>query len=361
MTARKRTNTADTEAPPDGALAPRQAVSHPDELDDDVDRILAELGESASSVSVSRESDEKPGRFDFLTRLPAPEFSAEAIARDYGGGYYRIIITDATQGPLNPVYFSVDKRIVGRAFSANRPATTSHDDATFKDKVLDILLMRALQPQQQPTSETSTLDMALRIAELFKGNNGGNTVELLTVMLGAATEMAKNMNPPEGLAGVASTMVPMMEKLLASQQPAPAVRRIPARTEVIAAPVVQPPPTPTAEPVDVSPKVVGAIFPKWLEPFKPFAPMLVNLADGGADPRLYTEVILDLLNSNEDAFKSAVTAMEAGKLLDDVLNAVPAMKEREERKAFASALVENVEAGLREMLKDDGTDEEESA
>lgn len=360
MAARKRGNTADLDAAPDGALAPRQAIADPEGLDDDVERILLELGESASSVSISRESDEKPGRFDFLTRMNANEFTNEFIAREYGGGYYKIVITDAQQGPLNPVFFSVDRRIVGRAFNISKPASTSHGDE-FKDKILDILLQRALLPPAPApvNNDASTLDMALKIAALFQHNNPTNPVEMLSVMLNAATEMAKTMNPPEGLAGVASSMLPLMDKLLphVGNGNGVGVRRLPAPTPT-PAPVPVAPVTPVVAALPNPPVAVATTpFPKWLLPFKPFAPMLVSLADGDADPALYTEVILDLLNGDETAFTSAVAALEAGTLLEDVLTAVPALRENDKRTLFAQTLVEKVSAELRSMIVET-TDEE---
>jgi hypothetical protein len=363
MPARKRTN-LNPDAPPE-AQAPRTAVADPDALSDDAERILAELGEGASSVAIWRESDSRPGVFDFLARVPAGEFTNEWVSSQYGGGYYKIIISDAQQGPLNPVFLSVDRRLLGKAFSVTGTAPVSGHDGAFKDRLLEILLARALTPPPAPpvpqhNSAQETLAIIAALAPLLKGNdNNGNAMEMVATLLSSATDLASHMHPQEGLSAVAGQLLPVVDRLVAAATSRQAPR-LPAPR-----PIVQNPPAPaatSATTVDTSaaevetPKVAGTIVPRWLAPFQQFAGVLVSLADTEADPALYAEVCVDQLSANEEAFRSAVVAMEAGTLKDDVLNAVPALKETEIRVKFVTELVTKVEEGLREVIKEQTED-----
>jgi hypothetical protein len=188
---------------------------------------------------------------------------------------------------------------------------------------------------------------------LLKGDGGGFNMEGMAAMMTAVAEIASKMQPAEGLAGVASNLLPIVGKLVDTQT-ALAARRVPAPRMI---PAGNPPPVatvPTPPAADVTPKpetpIVGAIVPGWLKPFQTFAGVLVSLADTDADPEVYADVCVDQLTNNEPAFRSAVEAMNAGTLLEDVLSAVPALKETDDRREFAAKLVTRVEEGLREVI-----------
>ena len=363
MPARKRVSLTAGDVPPE-ALAPRQAVADPEALSDDVERVLAELGEGASSVAVYREDDTRPGKFDFVVRVPAAEFSNDYVATQYGGGQYKIIVTDSVQGPLNPIFFSVDRRIVGKAFAITQPQTANNGESTFKDRLLEILLARALTPPAPApvvqTPQKDPLEYIVALAPLLKSDSGsGMNLEGLAAIMTAVSELAGRMSPPDGIAGVAANLLPAVEKLVSAHVVANAPHRVQPRVLPAPAPVVpvaEPVTAPAPIPVTTVPKpqpapIVGAIVPAWLKPFQSFAGILVNLADADADPTVYADVCVDQLMTNEDAFRSAVEAMNAGTLKDDVLNAVPALKETPERVEFVTNLVARVEEGLRETIE----------
>jgi hypothetical protein len=359
MPARKRTN-LNPDAPPE-ALAPRQAVGDPETLSDDVERILADLGEGASSVAVYRENDAQPGKFDFVARVPAPQFSNDYVASQYGGGNYQLIISDKLQGPLNPVYFSVDRRVIGKAFAVNGAPVIPGGEGAFKDRLLEILLARALTPAAPPpphNTASETLSIITALAPLLRGNGGGgeNPMEMVTALFSAATDMASRMGPSDGIGAVAEKLLPVVERLVtasgAQRRALPAPPPRPPVVQTGAPPVAAVPvETPTTEvEVKTEPAHAPDILPTWLRPFQQFAGVLVSLADTEADPALYADVCVDQLTNNEDAFRSAVAAMEAGTLKDDVLNAVPALKLTETRTTFVDELVRRVEDGLREVI-----------
>lgn len=363
MPARKRTLLGDT---PEEQRSPLQALPDPDRLSDQVERILGELGEGADSVAVYREDDARPGKFNFLARVPAAEFSTDYVASQYGGGEYKIVIIDRTQGPLEPVMFSVDRRLVGKAFAVTQSQNGRDGEQGFKDRLLEMMLQRVLlqpapAPVAAPSSQRDPLDYLIALAPLLK-SDGGSNIESLVTMMTAMIDLSSKMQPAEGMAAVAGQLLPVVDKLITAQASQGLARRLPVSTaprslppiqtipEAGTLPLVQPA-SPTPEPTTTTTApVIGTIVPQWLAPFKLFAPMLVNLADTEADPALYADVCVDQLSNNESAFRSAVEAMNAGTLKDDVLSAVPALQETPQRQEFVTQLVLRVEEGLREIL-----------
>ena len=358
-----------------GAVAPdddsQPAAIHqgilPDDLTPDVERVLAELGENASMVTVYRMDDHKPGKWDFVARVPAPEFTVEYIKEQFGGGEYRAIIVDATQGPLNPAYFSIDRRFTGKLFpNSSTPVSVSGD--AFKDDLLKMLLVKALQPAPAPAPRDD-LDMVLKVAAIFKdggnGGGGGNVAEQVNNMIQTAMTLAQTMNPPEGFAGVAASFLPVFERLVPGANSSVVPRRIPARTPTTTPSVTVQTQTPTNPPPSApapnppAARVAGSIAPSWLAPFRAFSGALTALADAGNDPTTYADVALDYLTTHDDAFVAAMEAMNEGRMLADLFALAPALQVNEARKQFAAALVAAVEEGLRDIIanaSDDGED-----
>lgn len=354
---------------PDGdeqsAPAPPHQGLDAEELSPDVERVLGELGENASSVIVYRMKDAKPGEWDYVTRVPAPEFSTEYLKEQFGGGDYKIIIIDARHGALNPVFTSIDKRFVGKLFATFPPPLTVNNADPFKERLLEILLAKALTPPPPPPPPAPALDAktVLEIAALFR-NDGGNITDQVASLMTVATNLASAMNPPDGLASVATQFLPVLERIVPPRN-APPPRRL-------AAPNSPPPPVspvatysrapdaPSSAPVaTVQPPahVAGTIVPKWLAPFKSLASLLVSFADQEADPTVYADVAIDRMQGDDAVFAAAVEAMNETRLLSDLYAFSPALQETERRKTFAAELVARVEEGLRELIASERGDD----
>lgn len=332
--------------------APAQGIDR-DDLSDDVQSVLAQLGEAASMCVVYRMDVAKVGKWDYVARIPAGEFSHEYLKEQFGGGEYKIVIIDAQQGPLNAVFTSIDSRFVGKMFATVAAAPVVAGGDPFKDQLLQLLLVRVLTPPPAPAqSSHDSLEMALRIAAVFKdGNGGGNAMEQLKTTIETATMLADRMGPqPEGLAGVAASFVPILDKLTSHAAPVAPVRRaLPASTPVTPLPVPHPAPNPPLAPSFVA----GTITPAWLSPFKSVVPVLVSLADGGANATMYADVALDQIGNSETLFAAAHESMNAGRMQAELFALAPALQQTEKRKAFAAELVAAVEAGLRQMIADE--------
>lgn len=361
----------------DRPVAPHEGVSE-DDLSEDVEGVLAQLGEAASQVIVARMKDNKPGEWAHITKMPASEFNVESIKEQFGGGEYKITIIDRTQGALNPVYLSIDPRFVGKFWGsaspalATLPAPASSSEDAFKNRLLEVLLVRALTPAPAPPPPPDNTEVIFRVAELFSRNNngGGNVAEQVASLMSTATQLATAMNPPDGLAGVASAFLPVVERLTSNAHPAtPAPRRLPpvappTSPVATATPSLTVTAAPAAAPVNNPPsiegtpaRVAGSIIPRWLAPFKMLSPMLVSFADQGSDPTLYADVAIERFQIDEALFASAVEAMNAGHLLSDLFALAPALQETDERKEFATQLVAGIEKGLRELIESDNEPE----
>jgi hypothetical protein len=361
MTARKPRTGAIQISDPDAqqVTAPHQGLDA-DALDQDIERVLDEVGESGGAVVLWREKEQQPGNFDYLVRQPAKGFTLEYVRENFGGGNYKIVPVDPQHGALNPSFFSIDRRWIGKAFSNATPAAagTSRDDS-FRDRMTELLLTAILNQRNQPappppqSSANETLQIIAALAPLLKGE-GGNSAETLKTMIETATMLAGAMNPPEGFAGIAAGLLPAIDKLASAHQ-------LSARRQAVAhvlpatntAPAAQPvatvqPPATQAQPATVA----GSIFPRWLEPFRSLAPRLVSLADKDADPELYADLVIDALtdDENEAAFRGAIEAMQAGTLEQDAFSAVPQMKATEERRAWLTKFIDAVRSGLTDLL-----------
>lgn len=376
MAARKNTiNISGPATPTDNIAAPHQGIAA-DQLDADIENVLSEIGESGGAVVLWREKDAQPGNYEYLVRQPAKGFTLEYVRENFGGGNYKGVPIDPVHGALNPVFFSIDRRWIGKAFSNAAPAVAgSSRDDQFRDRMTEILLTSLVAQRQQPPAapQRDPLLEMLLTALVNRDNGGGSATEMVKTMMEAATTMAAAMNPPEGMAGVLTGLLPAVDKLASAHvlgaRRAAVARVLPPSPATAPGNVSHPVATvPNPSAIQTSPATVaGTIFPKWLEPFRSLAPRLVSLADKDANPELYADLVIDALmdDENESALRGAIDAMQAGTLLDDVCNAVPQMKDREERRVWLATFVEAVRAGLMDLIQQENetapTDESASA
>lgn len=370
MPSRKRSTgieTVDTNA--EHLAAPHQGVT-PDELSDDVINALDELGANASAVIVERMKDGKPGEFEYITRMSAGEFKTEYVKEQFGGGDYKITVIDAVKGRLNPVMISIDKRFVGKLF-ANTPTpvpSSGVGNDPFRDRLLEVLLAKALTPAPATNSTKETIELVLAVVGAVKGGDNSNSLEQLKTMFDMSRTMAEMANPPEGIAAVASNYLPVIERLVtANRQPSARV----THTRALSAPAAPAPapataplpsriPTPvrTVEPTPMPPAhVAGSIVPKWLEPFRMFAGQLVKIADRGSDATMYADLALEEVQDDDETFAAAVEAMRADRLATDLFAVCPDLERTEQRKEFAAAFVAAFTSGLTEIIESTNDDE----
>lgn len=333
--------------------APHQGIEA-DDLSPDVEKVLDELGASASAVLVERMKDGKPGEWDYVARLSADEYKTEYVKEQFGGGEYKITIIDAVQGRLNPVFVSIDRRFVGKLFAAMPTPVAVNGTDPFRDRLLEVLLAKALTPAPAP-SNRETLELVLAVVGAMKGGGGGDVSEQVSNMLNTAMTLAQAMNPPEGLTGLASSALPLMEKLVTNATAprraiAPPARPLPAPAPAPTTLTISPPlhaPMPTQPNGGV---VAGSIIPKWLEPFRNYARELVKIADRGSDPTMYADLAIEEIQDNDDTFAAAVQAMNDDRLTADLFSVCPELEKTEKRKEFAAEFVSRFREALLEII-----------
>lgn len=364
MAARKRSTGIDTaDAETEHLAAPHQGVTA-DELSDDVINALDELGANASAVLVERMKDGKPGEWDYLTRLGAGEFKLEYIKEQFGGGEYKITIIDAVKGRLNPVLVSIDRRFVGKLFANVATPVSATGGDPFRDRLLEVLLAKALTPAAPANSSRETIELVLAVVGAVKGTgDGSSSLEQFKTMFEMSRTMAEIANPPEGIAAVASNYLPVIERLVsANRQPSARVTHTMPPRQLPPAPASNPtrvPPSTPTQTTTVREPIAGTITPKWLEPFRMYAGQLVKIADRGSDPTMYADLALEEAQDSDEVFSAAVEAMNANRLLPDLLAMCPELEATAKRKEFAVAFVQAFEAGVRDILAqgDDSEDE----
>lgn len=343
--------------------APHQGVAS-DDLTDDALLALDELGGDASAVVVERMKDNGTGEYDYMARIPAAEYKNEYLKENFGGGEYRVTVIDAVKGRLNPVRVSVDKRFVGKFFANTATPVASNGVANdpFRDRLLEVLLAKALTPAPAQSNK-ETLELVLAVVGAMRGGGSGDVSEQVNNMINTAVTLASAMNPPEGLAGLASSALPIMEKLVTSatapRRAAP-VRALPAPAPAPNSSLVVTPPR-SPEPVMPTPQtgvVAGSIAPKWLQPFAAYAKEFVKIADRGSDPTMYADLAIEEIQDDDATFAAAVDAMNGDRLTADLFALCPELEKTDKRKEFATEFVTRFREALTEILNtpDDDTD-----
>lgn len=326
----------------------------------DAIRALDELGESGSAVVIERQNDVNPGQWDYLTRFVAAEFAIEKVKELYGGGNYRARVLDSDAGALNPVPFSIDKRFKGKGDvspSGTAPVATATDP--FRDKLLEVLLLKVLSPAPAPVANgPDPLALVDRIAGIFQKAQP-NPVPVapqpsFTDMLGllqTGIAMGKDQIPAEGIGAAISQFAPVFKELIAR---APRTATVNMERTVPSAVV-----TPTTAVIHQhnepeSNAVAGSIIPDWLRQFVGYRGMLLKLADSGRDATLYADVIFD--NMEEDTATAFLAADTAGQVEVDVFNAIPELNATPGRRIFVGELLKGLRAAFAESAEEETTD-----
>ena len=366
---RRRTTGIETVADSDAHLAaPHQGIAS-DDLTDDALLALDELGGDASAVVVERMKDNGTGEYDYMARVPAAEYKNEYLKENFGGGEYRVTVIDAVKGRLNPVRVSVDKRFVGKLFANTATPVASNGVANdpFRDRLLEVLLAKALTPAAPASSNKETIELVLAVVGALRGGGGGDVSEQVNNMIQTSLTLAQAMNPPEGLAGVANSYLPVIEKLATAVVPprraAPPARALPApapNTSLTVTPSPRSPEPvvmqiPSSQPTGV---VAGSIVPKWLEPFSAFAKDFVKIADRGSDPTMYADLAIEEIQDDDATFAAAVEAMNGDRLTADLFAVCPELEKTEKRQKFAAEFVTRFREGITEIINtpDDDAD-----
>lgn len=332
---------------PGGEEAPPVVEPDDDEELEDIEGVIAQVEDGAATVQIKRwnPTPEDPGKpWDYITTVAAKEFSLETIKRLYGGGKYKAVTLDRNRRYVKggSHTFTID-----RMFKPVPPPPPPADPAGFAGMaprlapeitalMAKVEQLAALLQARDGTKET--LDMALKIAAVFRGAGGGGggiTPDTVFNIFEKGLDFSRRLAPGEGEGGAGEgedtdafgvalkELVKPVARLLETEverrariRPAPAPSRVPAAPGATGA---QPPPGDPAEAARL------AMAPDWLRRVQPWIPQLLGLAREGADPVLYADVVYDLLTRKLP--EAQLAAVEEAAKRDDfvatVLAALP--------------------------------------
>lgn len=265
-------------------------VAVPDQ-ETELNRILSEVGQGdeAGKVIIYRINKETRKQ-EWVARYTSSEFTAlglPGLAKRFGAGEYILYIYPPS-GRLTArrvVTIAEDNQ---REQAAGAPLAGMESlVSAMKDGFLQLGAMIA-QQSKGPT-EKEILDRMLLYKQLFGGgqqqNNGDRTFEQMR----AAIDFVKDLRPSKADEGFSGTLLKFIEKF------SPTINKaIEAAQQQAAAPSVQLPAQPVAQPQPQQPQFEGdnaVMFQNAM--MKAYLDLLVGSAAQEADPYTYANVILD--------------------------------------------------------------------
>lgn len=309
-----------TEPEQEQARAPALAT-RPGEPTDDLAEFLEAIPTEAR-VDVWRWSDEV-GDYGFLGRLDASMAGLEQLAKRYGGGRYKVRVNRPKIEPDGTVsgsyVYGGQRQFYIDAAAREKPAEPgSNVGRLLEGGIVQLMqlqtealksivghgsrditadLLKAILERDRPAAEGS-LDTALKLVEFLDRTRtqGGDWTEQLEKTLSVIRELGAGGEGGDGALGrIADRYIKLVERM--DERERAADRLAPGRG-------------------------VPAAGPAWLHLFAPHLPLLVNAANGGGDPRVYAEVILDRAGDRLDVLKAM--AQDA----DGTLAALPEAAQR---------------------------------
>jgi hypothetical protein len=299
-----------------------------DEEYEDIESVIGQIGDDGATVTIRRRSTEDRTKWDYLTVLPAREFSLELIKREYGGGEYKAQTFDRNKRFVRggTRLFNIDKMFKPTAAATPAaPLAAAAPSAEVQALTAKLDALAAAVAAQNSTKET--LNMALQIATVMNGGRNGAPGMSPDTIFNTATrliEFSRGLGGEHDGGGehsndddVYATAIKELVKPVAAL----------LQTEIERRRGTTPPPKQiTAGGTPPAPGGGMANAPQWAAALAPFVPQLLTLAKEQADPELYADVVYDLMTRKLTAAQlSAVEeAAKADDFVQTVLRVLPA-------------------------------------
>lgn len=151
---------------------------------DEVNTVLAELGESEHKVTLSRLNKEGK-RYALLDSWPHKDFSLDMVGDMYGGGKYRIVITDPTGHYMGSKVFEIDAAKKPKDQAPAIPAIPpGYVPAAAQDntKIYELLMAQQDRSNQQTIAMMSKLMETMALTNQPKENLFKNVQDVIAVM-----------------------------------------------------------------------------------------------------------------------------------------------------------------------------------
>jgi hypothetical protein len=298
----------------------------------DIEGVISQIDDDEATVTVKRRDPDDPSGWSYLTAMPARAFSLEKIKQEYGGGEYKAFTVDRQKRLIKgvPRLFRIDKIFKPRPPVAATPEArpgVAPEILALAAKVDQLANVVAAQ-----NSSRETLDYALKIAAVLRGAGGGGGPGLgandVFGIFEKGLEFSRKLNGggdgDERDGGDAfdvalKELVKPVARLLETE----VERR--ARIRPGAPPAAGAAPSTAALPPAGGGEPMPATAPSWLVRLKPFIPQFVALARDGANPTLYADVLVDVMDRKLTAAEVAGIEEEAQNpaFVDTVLAALP--------------------------------------
>lgn len=304
------------------------ADTAPDRMTDELDAVLGELPAGGAAVVLTRQNDRTPTQWDYMGRIPAAEFSVEAVKTEHGGGNYRArVINDRNKYVRGGSYvFSIDARFRPQAAA---PVATSApvSELTEIKELLKTTLLALATRNTAPTADP--FDLALRMVALTKDAHPPAALATADVLatfreglkLGRDVSAATAGGGGEGPSDFASAMgaaAPLLGAIAESVKTEVEMKR----RRLLASPASRPAaPAAPAAPGPSLPPADATVRPLWMQRVRPYVPQLVALARGRKDAALYADLTLDQID--EVTYAEIRDAAQAPEFVDAAMAAFP--------------------------------------
>ncbi|MGI8481226.1 MAG: hypothetical protein ACR2MF_04060 [Chthoniobacterales bacterium] len=306
-----------------------------DDVDRDVDSVIAELGQEASYVVLRRF---EAGDWVILDRLDVGDATAVAIKTRYGGGKYRARIHDDGGIFRKQVTF----RIGGRSKSADDDEIKTELDARLeklekqfteknapspesgRDKLMEAVVSRLLAPPEIPKVDPL---MGTLITALISGrpNSAGiDPVKLQELLQGARAEgyeqgkalgEAISLGGVDGDVSVAAVLAKSIPDVMKAFQSAHHNPPIPVQ---VVTSLPTPTPTPPIQTLTTEENMPTDAIGTYL---RPAVPIILKWARSGKNPEIKAVNMLDdLTDTQRDGIGLAA---ERDDFVDSIMKAIP--------------------------------------
>lgn len=271
------------------------------ELPEDVQDMLAELGEAAPSVQIKRRNP-RTRKWEFLDNVPADDFSLGFMRDLYGGGDYQVRAKDASGQYIGGAT---------RTFSiAGAPKDPAEEEEQAGELATLAELMRGIRDElrsRQAAGGTDPLELGVKLSTIIQESirpfqerilelttrEQGSQVDPLD-LIDRAMELADRFRGDGSSGSVVKDLGRELLTVFRNQGAAAAAR------------------TGTPRPQPGGPTVTDPSEPTWVPFLRQSMPQLLELARMRRSPETYAEVLLDQVGPAGQTFIASVLESQPG-------------------------------------------------
>jgi len=262
-----------------------------------LEQLFHELPSGAQYVLLQRQNERDLTCWDHVTKIPADQFSLDAVRDQFGGGKYRTqVVGERGRFISEKIEFSIDARFqpkTGPLAEQATPAAVVGDKSELARLVELATLLRALSPAPvaQPDLMKDSFAGALKIAELLKTAQpaaaaGGDVLQTFLKGIEFAKDLGGGPVESDPLAALAHNAQPLFLALANNMQREAEWKA--RRRQLSLVPGGAAAASPGTAVTTTSPTAAS-----WQDKVRSQLPQLLRMAQAGKDHELYDDLILD--------------------------------------------------------------------